>query len=125
MSSTARFGVLTGRILTPVYSIGFVLCTLILTYSFIFRCMVLRGKEDFLFSPERKRILIVFTITVGVLYSVLDYTLPPEEEMIVKIRDHIYAITGERIEDLTCIGGIFFVSCWIYVCCMPDVYCAL
>lgn len=92
------------------FSVSFVMWAVILTYSFLYRCLAVRSKEEIIFNRWGWAVMIIIAISTAVFFSWICSTFGPSNETLDLLAARVYNITGKDVHTLSFVGGEFFVS---------------
>lgn len=109
VNTVVRFSHQGHRLLIFFYDVALVGWVIVLTYSFLFRCLAVRNRERYVFNRVGILILIVITIFGCFFSPTIAYLAGPavlSKETAALLED----LSGHNITDLTVVGSQFFVS---------------
>ena len=95
------------------FSVSYVMWALILTYSFIYRCLAVRNRERFLFNRKGWAVMILFAIATAEGFLFVCWNFGPSYETLDILAERVFNITGKDVHSLSFVGGEFFVSFFI------------
>ena len=101
-------------ILLCAYIVGYIMWSTILIYSFMYRTLAVRHKEQLVFTPVGYAILSGLMGFIGFLYAKIIYSFPASNEIMTQLRERVYQLTGLEITQLSCLGGVFTVRAWLW-----------